>query len=288
MQADPNSDRQAVRPAAGENAALDRDGSFDAGRCLLEHREHLVGAGFNLATAGRRDRRAKQAPNVSEESLVSVAKVPHESCRVFDVTEQEGHETCRQRAHLAGACLDLAVHPLVFDRELHGCGHRPLQLRILEHGGLVNQRGHRPAKTVEQRGRTTVGVAGKGHCLPAAVQVGPDRLGPVQDRERRVTEHGPQPLFQLLGRADRAQLDDGLAGGRLPALRAQLAGHETDGHDAVLLGRFEQPGSRPISRRFVLETRLVEARERVANVGFVIDRQPPAARRIDIGEGAVR
>jgi len=52
----------------------------------------------------------------------------------------------------------------------------------------------------------------------------------------------------------------------------ELACDEADRHDPVPLRRFEQPRARPIPRRFVLESGLVEARKRVADVGLVINR----------------
>jgi hypothetical protein len=75
------------------------------------------------------------------------------------------------------------------------------------------------------------------------------------------------------------------AAGRPP--RAELAGDEADRHDAVLLGRPQQAGAGPVARLVAFEAELVEAREGVPNVGFVVDRQPPVAARVDIGESAV-
>jgi hypothetical protein len=59
----------------------------------------------------------------------------------------------------------------------------------------------------------------------------------------------------------------------MKALRAQLSGHEGNRHDAVLPGGFQQPLPGPISRRFVFQKCLVEERQRVADVGHVVDQQ---------------
>ena len=67
----------------------------------------------------------------------------------------------------------------------------------------------------------------------------------------------------------------------------QLARDEADGHDPVFLGGLQQPRASPISGHFVLEGGLVEPRQRVADVGLVVDRQAPAPARIDVREGAV-
>ena len=153
---------------------------------------------------------------------------------------------------------------------------------------VVNQRGHRLALTLDRRDRTSGTLAGKRHRLTLGIEIGGHGLGPVEDRERRIAEHGPQPRFQLLGRPEAAEFDDRFARRRLETLRAQLAGHEADRHDAVLLGGFQQPRSSPIPRRFVFEAGLIEPRKRVADMRQVVDRQAPSATGIDVSEGAVR
>ena len=71
-------------------------------------------------------------------------------------------------------------------------------------------------------------------------------------------------------------------------LGLQLAGDEPDGDDAETLGGLQQPGAGLLPGRFVLERHLVEAGQRIAHVGGVVDRQaaPPAG--IDVGEGGRR
>src|ERR1700694_426681 len=119
MQADPNSDGKAIRPGSVANLALDADCRLEAGDCPLEDGEHLISAGFDLAATGRADGRAKQASNVRQEPVISVAKAAHEPGRVLDIGEEKGHDTGRQGAHLRGASLDLAVHPLVLEGKPH-------------------------------------------------------------------------------------------------------------------------------------------------------------------------
>jgi len=74
---------------------------------------------------------------------------------------------------------------------------------------------------------------------------------------------------------------------RCCALRTQLSGHEADGHDSVLFCRFEQPGPGTIPGGLVLKRGLVEARQRVADMCIVVDRQAPVAAGVDVGELAV-
>jgi hypothetical protein len=51
-----------------------------------------------------------------------------------------------------------------------------------------------------------------------------------------------------------------------PALGLELRADEPDRHDAVLVGRPQQPDARPVARRLVLERHLAEAGQRVAHV----------------------
>ena len=72
------------------------------------------------------------------------------------------------------------------------------------------------------------------------------------------------------------------------ALGLQLAGDEPDRNDAEALGRLQQTGAGLLPGRLVLEHDLVEAGQGVADVGGVVDRQPPAAACVDVGEGGGR
>jgi len=78
-----------------------------------------------------------------------------------------------------------------------------------------------------------------------------------------------------------------MSGAAYDALRTQLSGHEADGHDSVLFCRFEQPGPGTIPGGLVLKRGLVEARQRVADMCIVVDRQAPVAAGVDVGELAV-
>ena len=71
------------------------------------------------------------------------------------------------------------------------------------------------------------------------------------------------------------------------ALPAELAVHEADRHDPVLLGGPQQPPPGAVAGLVVLELDLAESGQGVANVRFVVDRQASPAMRIDVGEGAV-
>src|SRR5207245_10923822 len=58
--------------------------------------------------------------------------------------------------------------------------------------------------------------------------------------------------------------------------------------DAVLLRRVQQPRAGALPSGIVLESDLVEPGERIAHVGLVVDRKPPPAPGLDVGEGPVR
>ena len=179
------------------------------------------------------------------------------------------------------------MHPLVLDRESYRRRHRSREVRIGENGALVNQCGHRLAAALEQRHRAVGALARKRHSPAFTIEVGGYGFGPVENRERRVTENGPQPRLELFRRPQSPQLDDRFTRGRLPALGTQLTVHETKRNDPVLLGGFEQPGSRPVARRFILEADLIEACEGVADVGLIVDREAALAAGVDVGEGAI-
>jgi hypothetical protein len=67
----------------------------------------------------------------------------------------------------------------------------------------------------------------------------------------------------------------------------QLRADEADRHDPVLLGRAQEPAARHVARLFAFERDLAEARERIPDVRRIMDRQTPAAIRIDVREAAV-
>ena len=71
-------------------------------------------------------------------------------------------------------------------------------------------------------------------------------------------------------------------------LRSQLAGDEPDRHDPELLGRVQQPLAGALPGALVFEVDPTETSQRVADVRLVVDRQPPPAARVDVGERAVR
>ena len=71
---------------------------------------------------------------------------------------------------------------------------------------------------------------------------------------------------------------DRFAGERLAELTfgLQLTGDEPDRHDPVLLGGVQQPLAGALPGALVLEPDLTEASEGVADMGLVVDRQPPS------------
>ncbi len=73
-----------------------------------------------------------------------------------------------------------------------------------------------------------------------------------------------------------------------PLTGIDLAGDETDRHDAVALCSPQQACTSTVTRRVVLELDLAEPGQRVAHVRRVVDREPPVALRIDVGERSIR
>ena len=109
----------------------------------------------------------------------------------------------------------------------------------------------------------------------------------MEDGESRIAKSHPQASLELRWGVDLAELDDQPPRGGRIHLSLELPGHEADGHDPVLLGGPEELLARPLQSGFVFEGHLREARESVANVRFVVDRQTPPAPRIHVGEGAL-
>ena len=151
---------------------------------------------------------------------------------------------------------------------------------------VVHERRHRPALALEEGHAALIALGGKGDGASGPVQVRAGRVGPVQDGEGRIAEDAAQALLELAGCPGPAQLDHEAPGRRVAPLRLQLAGDEADRHDAVLLRRVQEPGARALAGGVVLEADLAEPGERVPDVRLVVDRQPPPAARVDIGEGA--
>ncbi len=89
-------------------------------------------------------------------------------------------------------------------------------------------------------------------------------------------QHRHEPARQLVARTPP------------PLTGIDLAGDETDRHDAVALCSPQQPRARTVTRRVVFELDLAEPGQRVADVRRVVDREPPVALRIDVGERSIR
>ena len=98
----------------------------------------------------------------------------------------------------------------------------------------------------------------------------PQQAGRVLDI-RQQEGHGPA---RQLADAGRARL-------------AQLPVEEPERNDAVLLGRPQQPLARSLFGFVALERCLIEPGQRIPNMRHVVDRQPAATRRVDIGEGRI-
>src|SRR5205807_2445880 len=113
-------------------------------------------------------------------------------------------------------------------------------------------------------------------------------LRPVEDRQGRIAEDPAQALFEVARRPVPAQLDHQAARRRMPLLFRELAGDEADGHDAVLLGRIQQPLAGALPGAVVLEDHLVEPGERVSRVRHIVNGQAPPAAGVDVGERPVR
>ena len=92
-------------------------------------------------------------------------------------------------------------------------------------------------------------------------------------------------LGEVLARALDVGEEEGQLAGR--QLGAELPVDEPDGQDAVTLRGLEQPRAGAIACRLVLEEDAVEARQGVADVGLVVDRQAPPSAAVDVRERAV-
>ena len=110
----------------------------------------------------------------------------------------------------------------------------------------------------------------------------------MKDGEVRVPEDASEALLEFAGCSVPTQLDHQATGRRVSLLLQQLAGNETDGNNAVFLRGVQQPLAGALPCRVVLEGDLIEPGKRVPHVRLVVDRQPPRAARVDVGERAVR
>ena len=191
----------------------------------------------------------------------------------------------------AAASVDVAwiwpCRTLLLDDEAHGGQHGLGESRVVEDGRVVHERGHRPTLALEDRSRRAGRLRrGAGPGLPVPSRYAPDasdqcrtaRVGSRRTLRRRCSSSPGAPCRP-------SSITRRPAVASAP-LRLQLAGDEADRHDAVLLRRVQQPVARALPGGLVLEADLVEPGERVPHVRLVVDRQPPPAARVDVGEGA--
>jgi hypothetical protein len=67
----------------------------------------------------------------------------------------------------------------------------------------------------------------------------------------------------------------------------ELAGQEANRDNALAPGRPQQAQACRVARGVVFEVHPAEPGKGIAHVGRVVDRQTPAARRIDVGKGPI-
>jgi hypothetical protein len=231
-------------------------------------------------------RGAEDASDVVQQVAVAVSQSPEQGRGRLDIGHQEGDESGGERRGIGRRGLDLAVHQLLLDDEAHGCEHGLCEARIVEDRRVVHERRHRPALTLEEGHATRVSLGRKRNGLARAVEIRAGRVGPVQDGEGRITEDAAQALFELTGGRVLPQLDDEAAGRRVSPLRLELPGDEADGYDAVLLRRIQEAYASALAGGLVLEGDLGESGQGVPHVRLVVDRQPPPAARVHVGESA--
>jgi signal transduction histidine kinase len=176
------------------------------------------------------------------------------------------------------------------DADRGGVGPHALRERALYAHRRVD-RARRLTKDSEEliRARVDLVTTGVAHALPDQ--------GPHVTQDRRVSiaellrqTRGPFDVGEKEGHRAARQARD-VPGARLDlgllALLAQLSVEEADRDDAVLLRRPQQALARTLASGFVRESGLVEARQGVTHVRFVVDRQAPASLRINVREGTV-
>jgi hypothetical protein len=107
----------------------------------------------------------------------------------------------------------------------------------------------------------------------------------------KLVQHGAITISEPVKQLGRA-LDIGQREGDLTArqllLRPELDPDESERHDPELLRRLQEPHSRSVAARLILEADAAEPGERVANVRLIVDRQHPPALGVDVRKGAVR
>src|SRR5207245_2587714 len=274
-------------PASSAERTLDGHRRLDRDGGPLEDREELVGAGVDLAAPRTRYRRPEDAADVVQQVAVAVAQLIEEGGGGLDIRHQQGYEPGGEGRRIGGCRLDLTVSTLFFDGKAHGGQHGLREIRIVENGRIVHERRHGPALALEIGHHARVPFGGERDRLPRAVQVRSGCVRPVEDGQGRVPENAAQALFEFAGCPVPTQLDHETTGRRVFLLVLQLAGDEPDRHNAVLLCRVQESPAGALPRRIVLEGDLIEPGERVPHVRCVVDRQPPLAVSVDVGEGAI-
>ena len=152
----------------------------------------------------------------------------------------------------------------------------------------MHERRHRATLALEEGHAALLSLCGERDGPARAVEIRAGCVGPVQDGEGRIAKDAAQALFELTGGPVLTQFDHETTGRRVSPLRLELPGDEADGHDAVLFRRVQEPCASALSGGVVFESDLIEPRQGVAHVRLVVDRQPPPAARVDVGEGAAR
>ena len=192
----------------------------------------------------------------------------------------------RQTSDVLDPRPGLTLEALVLAGQPDGGGDRGDHVGIAQDRRRVDEGGHRSSVALEQGDGAVAPVDRQPAGAAGPIDVAFERLRPLEDLEGRIAEDRPEAVLEAVG-FDRLELDDQTARVDRPDLRTELTAEEADRDDPVPLGRPQQPGPRPIARLGILEAGLVEPRQRVPDVRLVVDRQPPAAGGVHVGEGAV-
>ena len=116
MDTDADPDSEVAGPATRFELPLDLGRGRHRVPRPVEHREELVRAHVDLASAGARDPCPEDDPDVVQQVSIPLAGAAEERGRALDVGHQQGDESGRQRLRVGRGRLDLTEPPEVIER----------------------------------------------------------------------------------------------------------------------------------------------------------------------------
>ena len=99
VNAHPHAHIDCPRPRMSRERLLRGPRGTDGVACLPERDEEAIALGIDFSTAVLRERRAEKPPMIRQNVGVTLAELLKQTCRPFDVREEEGNGARRQVSH---------------------------------------------------------------------------------------------------------------------------------------------------------------------------------------------